>query len=54
MKELPPKLKQELTIQIHVSAYGSLGFLKDRDLSFIAWMAPMIKELEFESEDYFY
>lgn len=54
MEELPLKLKQELTIQMHISAYKNVKFFKGRELAFIAWIAPLITELQIESGDYFY
>ena len=51
MEELPRKLKLELAMVIHQSMYSDVTFFKNKDRSFIAWIA---KPLNFEGEDYIY
>ena len=54
MQELPHKLKLELAMVIHQKMYSTVAFFQDKDKSFIAWVARLIKPINVEDEDYIY
>lgn len=54
MEELPHKLKLELAMVIHKSMYTSVLFFKEKDKSFIAWVARLIRPMNIEDQDYLY
>jgi hypothetical protein len=54
IEELPHKLKLELAMVIHQKMYSSVAFFKDKDKSFIAWIATLIRPLNYEAEEYIY
>lgn len=54
MEELPRKLKLELSMVIHQNMYSSVAFFQKKDQSFIAWVARLIKPMNFDESDYIY
>ena len=43
IEDLPHKLKTEVSIYIYEQRYNKIQFFKDRNLSFILWMCPLLK-----------
>lgn len=41
--ELPHKLKVEVSLYLHEETYNTMVFLKDKSMSFIAWICPLLK-----------
>ena len=54
MEELPHKLKLELAMVIHRSMYSTVTFFMDKDKGFIAWVAKLVRPVNFEDQDYIY
>jgi hypothetical protein len=48
MEELPRKLKLELSMVIHSNMCQSVTFFQSKDQSFIAWIARLIKPMNFD------
>lgn len=43
LEELPHKLKAEVSFYLHEETYMTMRFLKDKQMSFIAWICPLLK-----------
>jgi CRP-like cAMP-binding protein len=43
LEELPHKLKVEVSFYLHEDTYMTMRFLKDKQMSFIAWICPLLK-----------
>lgn len=43
VEELPHKLKVEVSFFLHEDTYLTMRFLKDKQMSFIAWICPLLK-----------
>ena len=41
--DLPFKLKVEVSLYIYEQRYSKILFFKDRNVSFILWMCPLLK-----------
>lgn len=54
MEELPRKLKLELSLIMINQMYANVVFFRDKDKSFIAWIARLINPLNMEESDYIY
>jgi hypothetical protein len=54
MDELPHKLKLELAMVIHRRMYSSVNFFMDKEKTFIAWIAKLIRPVNIEDQDYIY
>ena len=54
MEELPHKLKLELAMVMIKRMYANVEFFKDKEKSFIAWVARLIKPVNCESHEYLY
>lgn len=52
--ELPNKLKIELSKIIHDNMIMKLNFFKDKTSDFIAFVAPLLKSIRFNKNDYLY
>lgn len=52
MEELPHKLKLELAMQIHTKMYSSVAFFQEKDKSFIAWIATVIRPIKSQESEY--
>ena len=47
IEDLPQKLKIELLMVMHQSRYHTIDYLRDKNKCFIAWVAPLLKPLNF-------
>jgi Ion channel len=54
MEELPHKLKLELSLVMIHKMYSNVRFFEDKDKSFLAWVARLIKPQNAEDNDYIY
>jgi Ion channel len=54
MEELPHKLKLELAMIMMKKMYANVEFFKDKERSFIAWVARLIRPMNVEEVDYIY
>lgn len=54
MEELPHKLKLELALIMITRMYSNIQFFKEKESSFIAWIARLIKPNKVEEGDYIY
>lgn len=54
MEELPHKLKLELAMIMMQRMYSGVSFFQDKEKSFLAWIARLIKPLNVEDGDYIY
>ena len=54
MDDLPHNLKIELSLYLHEETYKMMGFLKDKSMSFITWICPLLKPYYLESTEYLY
>lgn len=43
LNELPYQLKMELSLYVYEQRYMKIKFFKDRAVSFIMWMCPLLK-----------
>lgn len=54
MEELPHKLKLELAMIMMKKMYANVAFFQDKEKSFIAWVARLIRPVNVEEQDYIY
>ncbi len=54
MKELPHKLRNELSLAIHKEIKLNLEFLKGKEANFISWIGPLLKPLFISEQEYIY
>lgn len=54
MEELPHKLKLELAMVMIKQMYASVSFFQDKEKSFIAWIARLIRPMNVEDLEYIY
>jgi CRP-like cAMP-binding protein len=54
IEELPHKLKLELALKIHSQMYQNINFFKEKDSTFIAWIATLLRPINQDSEEYVY
>jgi hypothetical protein len=45
MDELPHKIKIELAMEIHKRMYETIGFFRNKEKSFIAWIGTVLRPL---------
>lgn len=43
IQELPHKLKTEVSLYVYEQRYNKIKFFRDRNVSFILWMCPILK-----------
>lgn len=43
LKDLPHKLKIEVSLFIHEERYKNIGFLKNKTNNFISWICPLLR-----------
>lgn len=54
MEELPTKLKLELALIMINRMYANITFFRNKEKSFIAWIARLIRPINVDHEDYIY
>jgi hypothetical protein len=54
IEDLPMKLKIELLMLMHQSRYHTVEFFKEKEKCFIAWVAPLLKPMNFQESEYIY
>jgi hypothetical protein len=54
IEDLPMKLKIELLMLMHQSRYHTVEFFKEKEKCFIAWVAPLLKPMNFQDSEYIY
>lgn len=54
MEELPHKLKLELALTMINRMYANIAFFKNKEKSFIAWVARLIRPMNVEDSEYIY
>jgi hypothetical protein len=54
MEELPHKMRNELSLEIHKKIYKEINFFRDKDHSFIVWIATVLKPLQVPEYEYIY
>lgn len=52
--DLPMKLRMELLMLMHQSKYKKIKYFNDKNKSFIAWVAPLLKPMIFQESEYIY
>jgi len=54
LKDLPHNLKIELSLYIHEETYKHIYFMKDKTMSLIAWICPLLKTYLVTENEYVY
>lgn len=54
MRDLPHKLRIEISLYLHEETYRKILFLHDKSLSFIAWICPLLKPYLLTDNEYVY
>ena len=54
VSELPHNLKIELSLYLHEDTYKHIHFLKDEQMSLIAWICPLLKTYIVTTSEYIY
>jgi len=54
MEDLPNNLKIELSLYIHEQTYKHIYFMRDKSMSLIAWICPLLKTYIVQQEAYVY
>jgi hypothetical protein len=54
IEDLPMKLKIELLLLMHQSRYSTVEYLREKEKCFIAWVAPLLKPMNFQDSEYIY
>ena len=54
VNELPQDLRLEVSLFIYEDTFKKLDFLKNRPVSFITWICPLLKPLIINKEQYIY
>ena len=54
VEELPHNLKIEVSLYVHEETYKNIYFLKDKTMSFIAWICPLLKTYLLSPNEYVY
>jgi len=52
MDELPQSLKMELSMVINKQMYTSVDFFKDKDRTFLTWIAVVLRPMKCEFKEY--
>lgn len=50
LDDLPHKIKTEVALYVYESRYQKIKFFKDRNVSFVLWMCPLLKPLIFQEK----
>lgn len=48
LKVLPTKLKADVSLHVYEGRYNKIGFLSNKNKSFIIWMSPLLKPQLFQ------
>ena len=54
MDELPHKIKIELAMEIHKRMYETIGFFRNKEKSFIAWIGTVLRPMIAQEQEYIY
>ena len=52
--DLPHKMKVEISLFIHEKRYKKIKFFKNKTISFITWLCPLLRPQTFEEYQYIY
>mmetsp|Transcript_28161 Transcript_28161/g.42630 ORF Transcript_28161/g.42630 Transcript_28161/m.42630 type:complete len:121 (+) Transcript_28161:1491-1853(+) len=54
LEELPQNLKIETSLYIHKDTYKNIYFLRDKQISLVAWICPLLKTYLATPDEYIY
>lgn len=54
IQELPHKLKTEVSLYVYEQRYNKIKFFRNRNVSFILWMCPILKPQIYTEHQYVY
>ena len=52
--DLPHKMKVEMSLFIHEKRFKKIKFFKNKTISFITWLCPLLRPYAFEDKQYIY